>query len=374
MTLSPTDEVTVEAEDGGEFDLWSSFELRASILNPCEASFELGDSGTFDELKEITQIGKTVAVSVNGHPFIRGRIHMRNSPLDAGQSSQLRFVVRTRLADAAVQSADPRVRVKNQSIKDFVLACYEQLGMGESDFLFDAETARDLMSGAKTKGGKAQPDLEPLKEDQAKIQPPETVREAVERHLRRHGLMQRDGPDGRIVIFRPDEDQEPRYFFRLLRQPNSQDNNVKRVERSQDFTEAPSSLSVYGVGGKTEFTKAKVSFRALNADVDQHFFRPIIIVDEGVKTKELAERRALRENAQRRRRLDTLSIAVDGLSYREGEGPGVTFVPDSVCDVIAETVGGAIGNYYVEEVVLRRAVGEADTAQLTATAPGTWVL
>lgn len=370
MGRYPPDTVTVDSSQGA-FELWSSFELRNLITAPSEASFEVGDAGTFEELAQLAALGERMTVAVNGRTRLKGQVFVRNSPVDAQQSSLLRFVIRTNLARAAVASADPRIKVKKVSVRDFVLAAYAPLGLTAADFDFAGDVSRDLMTGVPTRGGRAPKNLEPLKEDQAKIQPPETVKEAVDRHLRRHGLLQFDGADGRIVIASPDDTQDPLYFLRLLR--DGQDNNLQRCERIQDLTDAPSSLSVFGIGGGREFTKAKVSFGLENPEVAAAFFQPVVIVDEGVKTKELAERRARRENAARRRRVDGFVLGVDGLAYQDGD-ERIPYAPDTVVDVIAETVGGAVGRYYVEEVAMRRTGADADRTALTVTAPGVWEL
>jgi prophage tail gpP-like protein len=99
----------------------------------------------------------------------------------------------------------------------------------------------------------------------------------------------------------------------------------------------------------------------------------VVIVDEALKTKKLAGARASREFAQRNRSLDRLTVSVDGLSYREGSEL-LPWAQDTTLDVVIEQLGGAIGNYYVEEVEMTRNASQSDISRLTLVRQGVWVL
>ena len=103
------------------------------------------------------------------------------------------------------------------------------------------------------------------------------------------------------------------------------------------------------------------------------FRRAVVINDEGLKTQALAAGRARREFATRNRGLDRLTVSVDGLSYNEGVEL-FPWSPDTVFDVTATHLGGAIGNYYVEEVELRRSSDSGDITNLVMVKQGVWVL
>jgi len=370
------DKVTIEAVDANPsvFDLFTSFELRNTMIGGSHASFEVGDAGTFNALEELTRLGSRFKVFVNDKPRLGGKIHTRRSPLDPQRSSVVQFVVRTLVSEAMAVSADPSVRVEQTSVKDFVLACYATIGATADDFVFDSGTARDLITGKASKGAREPRDLEPIKQDQARVRPPETIHAAVDRHLRRHGFMHWDGPDGKIVVGEPDDEQDPTYYFRCLRGPEGQRNNVTAIERSQDIGTAPTLLGVYGIGGGREFSKATVSSVEANESLlDLGFLRPALVIDESIRTEELAIRRARREMGQRSRTLDSWTVDADGLSFRDGRTL-IPYAPDTVCDVISEGQGGAVGRYYVEATVLKLNPHQGSTSQLTIVPPGSWRL
>src|SRR5690606_32415109 len=224
---------------------------------------------------------------------------------------------------------------------------FEPLGYTADDFEFRADLSRDLMTGKPKKGGKVPADLEKIQVDAAKVKPPESIWECAVRHLMRHGLMIWDSPDGRLVVGVPDDLQQPIYNLNAIRTGyERQRNNILSVNRTQDITQAATSVAVYGVGGGRDYRKSRVSYEdTVQTLVDAGFSRRMLMVDENVKTKEQATRRAKRENALRRRATDTLMVRVAGLSY-PGE-PRVPFAPDCCADVIVETLGGAVGQYYV---------------------------
>lgn len=377
MTLSGQDVVLVEAVSANgktTFDRFTSFSLTNSITAPSEASFEVGDDGTFASLLELTALGAEFRVMVNSRPRLTGRVEMRDADGDAQKSSNLRFVVRTKLTDAFVAVCDPRIRVANRSIKDFVLEAYATIGVGEDQFVFEADVARDLITGKKTKGGRTPPDLEPIQEKQAKARVPETIFSAVDRHLKRHGFMHWDAPDGRIIVGTPDDTQNPLYSFVERRTGNTDANNLLKCRESQNVGQTPAVLTVLGVGGGQKFTKTKVSATEGNQTLaDGGFQRPMVVLDEGIKTQERAQRRARREMAQRERSLKCYELLVDGLSYRD-QGGLIPYAPDTVATLDVERLGGKLGALYVESVTLNQSDSIADQTSLKLVPRGVWVL
>jgi prophage tail gpP-like protein len=382
MSRSPLDIVKVNAlgvpEDATNFDFnfqdWTSFQIKSSIVAPAEASFELGDDTGWDRVSQLCQLGAQFVVMVDDRARMVGRVEALSSASDARQSTVQSFVIRTKLSDALYSSAPQGIRLKRASIKDFVLACYEGIGLREADFIFDADVSRDLMTGRTSSGSKTAPELEPLTEEQAKVNPPETIYAAVDRHLRRHGLLHWDGPDGRVVVSAPDDQQDAISRLRSLRPPHGQFNNVVSVDRQQDVSQSPTVLGVFGVGGARDFSKTKVATTLFNADlITRGFRRTVVILDEALKTKRVAGARANREFALRNRGLDRLTVVVDGLSYREG-AELLPWSPDTTVDVLIEQLGGALGSYYVEEVDMQRNASASDTTRLTLVRQGVWVL
>jgi prophage tail gpP-like protein len=357
------------------FERWTSFQVKNSIVAPAEASFELGDESGWDRINQLCQLGALFVVMVDDRARLTGRVEALSSKTDARQSTTQSFVVRTKLSDALYSSAPQGIRLKRASIKDFVLACYDGIGMGrEGDFDFQADVSRDLMTGKGSRGQKSPIALEPLTEEQAKVNPPETIYAAVDRHLRRHGLLHWDGPDGRIVVGAPDDQQDAVATLRSLRWPHGQYNNVLQVERGLDVSQSPTVLGVFGVGGGRDFSKTKITTTLFNQDlIDRGFQRTVVIIDEALKTKQLAGARARREFASRNRSLDRLTVSVDGLSYREGSDL-LPWSPDTTHDVIVEQLGGALGIYYLEEVEMSRNASQGDMTKLSLVRQGVWVL
>lgn len=373
------DQLQVEAvtADGerriGAFDLFTSFRCRLSVLDPSEASFEMGDQETYDQLNDFVGLGALFKVRLNGRPLLTGRVVTAQNPNDAMRGTEMQWVIRTLLADARFASADPKLRVQGQSIKAVILAAFARLGLTEADFIFRGDIARDLLTGKPAKGGATPKNLDSITVDQAKVRPPETIWEFCERHLRRHGLMMWDSPDGKIVVAAPDDQQEPLYHLRMLRPPESQYNNLLSANRIRDVSEAASRLSVFGAGGQA--AKGAVSYELDDPVVAGFGFdRQVLILDEGVKTKERAERRARQERAMRARRIDAWQLIVQGLSYSDGDVQGVPFAIDTMVDVVVTTTGGAVGSYHVDTVELVRDAAAADTCVLTCVAPGVWAL
>lgn len=382
MSRSPLDVVKVNAigvpGNATLFDFnfqdWTSFSVRSSITSPAEASFELGDETGWQRIQTLCGLGSEFCVVVNDRPRMLGRVEALSSPCDAQQGTVQSFVVRTKMSDAIVASAPQGIRLKGASIKDFVLACYAGIGLDEGDFEFRSDVSRDLMTGKGSRGQRPPKPLEPLTEEQAKVNPPESVHAAVDRHLRRHGFLHWDGPDGRIIVGAPDDQQEAMGMLCMYRPPYGQMNNLLSVERVNDVSQSPTVLGVFGITAGKDFSKTKLSSVLYNEDlIARGFRRSIIINDEALKTRALATGRANREYASRNRGLDRITVSVDGLSYTEGSHL-FPWSPDTVFDVVVTHLGGAIGNYYVEEVELSRNASQGDVSRITLVKQGVWVL
>lgn len=362
---------------GGCLDRFTSFELRNDITMPSEASFEIGDDLSWSSLGNVFQIGTQFQVLVNDRPRMRGRVEMNNAPLDPGAGAVIRFAVRTKLSDAMFASASQTTRVLNVSIKDFILALYKPLGYLEKDFVFSQDAARNLLTGKDKRGGKPPTDLEPIKLDEARVKPPETIYAAADRHLRRHGWMHWDAPDGRIVVGAPNDEQDPTFFFNAYRTylvGNPDTNNILSASRTRDWSGIPTTLGVYGIGGKRDFTKSRVAGVAVDLDlIRAGFYRPVTMVAEGVRTNDLAYRTALRDLAARSKSKDGFAIAVDGFSQWDGD-TATLYSPDTVADIRTDVAGGEAGPYYIHATTMTRSADNGDTTQIEAVRRGIWRL
>lgn len=371
-------EATGRGGIGGEltsFIDWTSVSVRSSMVEPAEVSLELGDDSGWVRLNQAIQLGTEFQVWLNERPRMRGRVEAIDSTSDAVGGTTQRLVIRTKLSDAVYSSAPQKLRLKGASLKQFILACYSSLGYTEADFDFRGDVSRDLMTGARTRGGKTQKDLDLLTEEQAKVGPPETIFATVDKHLRRHGLLHWDGPDGKIIVAAPDDEQDPIYFLQSYKAGNlAQVNNIKSVQRIFDVSAAPTALGMYGKGGSNDFTKVKIGSVLFNPDLRAAGFqRTVVIVDEGLRNLSHAQRRAAFEFSQRNRGLERVMVQTDGLSYREGSTL-VPFGPDTVADVVSDPHGGALGAFYVETVELSRSVADGDNTVLSMVRQGTWEL
>lgn len=363
---------------GGVLDNFTSLEVRMDVTMPSTASFEIGDDGTWSALGDVFEIGREMRVFINDRPRLQGRVVLNNNPFDCEAGAVVRFEVRTRLADALIASAPQKTRVRDVSIKQFILELFREMQLSESDFIFMQATARNLLTGRPTKTGETPKDLEPIKVEEARVKPPETVYAAADRHLRRHGLMLWDAPDGRIVIGAPNDEQDPTYFFNAYRsyafggRPDL--NNILSASRTRDWSGVPGALGVYGVGGKRDFTKSRVAGVAIDADVQRAgFYRPVHIIAEGVRTQDLALHTALRELAARSKNKDGFDIRTDGFSYWDGHSP-ILYAHDTVAQVSSDAAGGTAGPYFVHAVTQQRNAEAGDVTTLEVVKRGIWRL
>lgn len=378
----PTDVVRVEVIGdervaGGVLDNFTSLSIRNDITMPSEASFEVGDDGTWNSLGEIFRPGTQFQVFINDRPRLRGRVEMNDVPFDTGAGAVVRFTIRTKLSDAMYASANQRIRVKDTSIKDFILAVYKPLGYTEDDFEFAQYTAVNLLTG---QDGPASPpkDLEKIKIDQARVKPPESIYAAADRHLRRHGMMHWDDPCGKIIVGAPDDEQDPLFTFNMWRTyeggGDPQTNNVLNATRTRDWSGLPATVGVYGRGGKRDFTKSRVASVAKDQDViDAGFYRPLQILAEGIRTQALADRASARELSARSKRKDGFSLSVDGWTSWDGYG-GFLYAPDTTCMINTDVAGGEAGAFYIHAVTLTTDADGGNSCQMDMVKRGIWRL
>ncbi len=360
---------------GGDLKNFTSMMIRNDITMPSEASFEVGDDGTWHALGDIFEPGVQFQVYINDTPRMRGRVEMNDVPLDVGAGAVVRFTVRTKLSDAMYASANQGTRVQGASVEEFVLAVYAPLGYTRADFIFLQGTSRNLITGKDAVTGAAPVDLARIKIAEARVKPPETIYAAVDRHLRRHGFMHWDDPSGKIVVGAPADQEDPTYTFNMFRQPGrSSMNNVLGSTRTRDWSGVPSSVNVYGRGGKRGFTRTNVGATANDFDVTvAGFYRPLHILAEGIRTNDLAARAAARELSSRSKRKDGFSIDVDGFSFWNGQDLTM-YAPDTVAMINTDVAGGNAGAYYIHATTLTRDAAGGDNCSLELVKKGIWRL
>jgi len=373
----PLDNIRVEAVGIGELAApFASLAITNDIMSPSEAAFELGNDGAYSEIQKHIAHGTQYKVWVNDLLRLTGRVEALDIPIDAAGGSVVRFTVRTKLADAAFSSAPEGVKVKDTSIKKFILAVYKPLGYTEADFVFDQYVSRDLITGKRT-GGKGSPvsvDLEPITVKDAKVQPPETIYDAADRHLRRHGLIHWDSPDGKIVVGGINDTQDAIYKLLCNRGANRNLNNVMSLTRVMDWSDIPSTLAVFGVGASRGTSRARVGYQTTDADVTAAgFYRPVKIIAEGLRTSALAKNAALREQSARSKDKDSWQIELDQWSWWDGS-TNTPWGVDCVVEIESDIAGGNLGKYYVHRVMLSRTPSDGDVTNITALKAGVWRL
>jgi len=368
------DTILIVNPEVGAFEIFNAVKIITDLTRPSEATFEVGNDATFNSfVNEAVRMGAPFRIWVNDRLHLTGRVEMVTAPMTAEQGTPYQFVVRTKMADSMYSSASPDVRVsKGTSIKDFVLAVYQPLGLVEADFVFSSDVSRDILTGKSSDGRDSPVAIEAIKEEQLKVNPPETIYSAVDRVLRRHGLMHWDSPDGRIVIGAPNDDQAPIYDFRSFNDSRSRQNNILSARRSRDFSQAPAMLGVFGTGGKKNWRKSKVGnvqtqsevYDIVDKDGTRSFYRPVLLINEGVKTAQLAERQARREMTNRSKAIDAWQVEYDGLAFWNGSAR-IPFGHDTVASISTSLIGGPLGNYLVTGVEKNRTVeGDVSTINL----------
>jgi hypothetical protein len=413
------DKVTIESVAGGVFpvviDRATRYEIVTDLMSPSCARFELGDSGTWAAIAGALKIGGRFTVSVNGNSRMKGRLLTRNLAVTPQGGATVQLALRTRLADAAFTACDPKIGVRNTTLHDVVLKAFAKMGLTTADFIFEADTARDLITGRRSgkpdpvaglryarakvaaqaqsddrdsalqaydeqisaaEGRPVDPALTALREDEARVHPPETIWSFVERHLARFGLMIWDGPDGRIVIGKPDDSQKPLYIMTARRGKNAVTNNLLSATKVEDFEDVPAQLWVFGFGGGREQSKTK--YRALRTDptllaVAPSLDRSVMIIDESIRTPEQAAARARKEMMRRSMQKDCWTLETDGLTYWNGT-QSIAYAVDTVADVRVDVAGGASGAYLIHQCTMTGDADNGHTTRLVCSGRGIWDL
>lgn len=376
------DTVTITKEGGGDASLLinraTQFEIVTDLLAPSTARFELGDESTWEALRDTAAIGSRVIVAVNGYTRLRGRLLTRNLSATVGGGATVQLAVRTRLADAMFTACDPGVGVKNVQLKDLILQAFKRMGLEESDFIFQGDVSRDVLTGRGSRNV-PEPAVHTLREDEARPHPPETIYAFVDRHLSRFGLMMWDAPDGRLIVDRPDVDQRPIYSMTMRKGQASKTNNLLSATKTEDFEEVPRDLWVFGVGGGRDINRASVKFVQFDTTlfaVDprlSYSARTAVIIDESIKTEAQAEARAKREMMRRSLQKDTWVLETDGFSYWDGM-EAFPYVINTIAGVQVDVAGGASGPYLNYNVTMRGNAHDSMTTTITTAGRDVWRL
>ena len=359
----------------GSFDRFSRLSVTNDILGQAEATFETGDETSWPDIEKLLEPGTPVSLVVNGRPRLLGRseiVEAEASP-DGGVSAVI--TLRTKMADARYRSADPATKTNATSIKKFILACYKPLGLTESDFTFDAFADVDLMTG-KASPAVTPINMDPMQPEQAKVTPPETIFDAVEKHLRRFGAYHWDGSRGKIIVGIPNDTKPPRYRMTSKSASAGKGNTILRCRRIRDWSEV--AQEVWVTGSTMNATNVRKSLKSRSVDEEVlavanttgNFQRLVIIPAQGAYSAQAAKKQADRELSLRRRRKDGWEFTTDGWSYWSGSEQ-INYAPAMTVDVDVDALGGAHGRYFIVRTALNLTLDGAVTTSLTCVATGT---
>lgn len=373
------DRITLESERG-VFALWQSITVTNDMTTQNEAQLDLGDDGALEDFYRIIQPGELFVIRLNGRPRLAGRSEVRETMGDPSNGIRCRLIIRTRFADGFYCSADPTVRVEKTTIRDFVIGQYAKLGYTAADFVFNVGLDRDLMTGDK-KGdppSSGRRDLAPIKVDQAKPQPTESIRACVERHLKRFHCAHWEGPDGKIYIGQPDDEQAPTYYLRCRRGAAAVGNNCAKFTKKDDWSQVPSEMWVYGQSTGKDVAGATIKGVSKDDDLlavfakNKHFNRPVVLQNTEARDQLEAESMARRERSARSRDKDAWQTTTDGWTYWSDSGIQIPYAPNTVAEV--NVFNAPVGRYLVMSTTLQQSLDQRVVTNLTMVAKGIWVV
>ena len=364
--MPPREEIWVETDEG-RFDRFRAIEVSTDIFGEANATIEIADDRAWQTIRRRFDVSRPIAIKADGLPVFTGRIEGNELPTSVEEGTVTQLVLRTRMADARVAGADPSVVVSGVSIREFILALFRGIGLTADDFLFTPETDRDLVTGRKA--GKAPPvDLEPLKADQAKVQPTESIEQAAKRHLERHHLMLWESATGLICVGIPN-DQQPTFYRFVQREGVC---NFRQARPVRDWGEIPGELWVYGGAIGKDVTRAPIKGVAVDYDLaiaaasTGHFQRKVVLGVEGAKDLARADAQARRELFARSKRKAAWEIEVDDWSFWDGQR-STPYAINTTADIDVDTHQGSDlrGQFLVTGVRKRMTVDEGTRANLT---------
>jgi hypothetical protein len=103
------------------------------------------------------------------------------------------------------------------------------------------------------------------------------------------------------------------------------------------------------------------------------FYRPVLLINEGVKTDVLAEHFARRELTNRNKGIESWEVETDGLSYYDGNF-NIEYGVDTCAEVETSLAGGPAGAYLVIRTIKTRNSTQGDTSRVSLLKKGLWTL
>lgn len=367
------DEIAVETSVGG-CALYSNVELVNDMHGAATLTLTVGDDGSWKDLSRIFFPGEPCRLFCNGRLLFTGRWEANNVATTTMSGAIARLTARTKFADARYTTADVKTKVTDVSIKQFILALFAPLGYVETDFVFDATTDRNLVTGIRGRD-KAPVDLDTLQESKAKVQPGEEIATAATRHLKRYHLAIWEGADGKLVVGAPNDKQLPIAKLRCKRVGGTS-NNISAPTRTRDWSELAQRVEVFGSNTNSDAENVPLRGIAIDQDVVDvfnkrgQFARNLRLPLDGPKSLAKADAQAKREIASRRKEKDSWTIETDSWSYWDGNKL-IPWALNTTVDVEVDSIGAeATGRYLIHNIVRSLDVVGAASCSLSLAAPG----
>jgi hypothetical protein len=362
----------------GTCQLFKNVEVSQDFHEVANLTIGLGDDGSWDKISKIVHPGRPAQLSLNGRLQFTGRFEENESEGEARSGAEAHLVCRTKMSDAHYASADPATKYSDVSIGTFLITLFAPLGYTKKDFLLDADADANLMTGERI-GKKPPVDLEPLLEGKAKVQPGETILDCATRHVKRHHLFMWDAADGRIAVGRANDTQAPTFRFICKRGARSDGNNILGFKRIVDWSETPSEVHVFGSTPGDDDDPIPIIGKAVSPDLasagsgPEGFHRILRIPIEGLRTTGKAQAQAVRELANRSKRVDGWEVRADG--WTQWQSPkSVPFALNTTADVDIDAIGtSGAGRYLIYRVVRKLGSKDSSSTRLWLVRPGIFV-
>lgn len=432
---SDLDECTLRLDSLGlEIPAWTSLTVHSDFLTPSDGwNFVVGDpdlpQGIAGKLREGAKVSVTVGDTVITTGFI-DEIHYEST---RGSGTTITISGTDVLGDSLFSTVDPTaVFLPTETLGQIVQRVMAPYGFPDAP-LIDNDDNRDLVSGnlygfkvygaskrgkssgrkrkRKSKGksrSRAGQAVDAFTNYQAKPHPSEGAYEFCARLAARNGLRIWATGDGKkLVIGKPEFDQEP--SFKLIRRRGNAgaDNNVISGSVNRSRTNQPSVIVAAGTGGGGNFSRATLKVVAINelisrqvdgslipdvqAIIDKYpkayvlgpsdfegfvsplalnpypRAKPLYLHDAEARDLEQLKNFALRELANRQKQSLSMHYTVEGHTQA-----GAVWAKDTIVDVLDE-VADISEPMWIQSVTFTKSRGAGTRCEIVAIRPWTMV-
>ncbi|MFA9269825.1 MAG: phage baseplate assembly protein [Baekduiaceae bacterium] len=333
---------------GAVVEGWESYDVDTDMLQPAD-NFSLQLFGAAPGVFDLCAPDSEVQILVDDAPLITGFIDKRAWGVDRQAGTMI-----------DVEGRDKAGRLVDESCELFL---FRGLGLRElalkvCDPWFTAVSLsnarnRTLLRGPGATRARAirEPTIEQTARAAVKVNPGESRWQVLQHFLEEADVLAWSTGDGKeIVIGRPNYEQAPQYRFVLPSTDSDHpgEGNVISARLDDSVASRYSAIIAVGTGqgNARDYAAAVTKRRGIARDGSgphgtggsfQH--RKVLIVsDDDVRTAELAERRALREQQQRDATGRQLELVVQGHGQEYG-GRHALFAFDTIAEVDLQPLG-----------------------------------